>query len=111
MSVSTAHVSLTDYVLAPNASIKDFGGVFGPAQYRGTDRWHNSTAQVDAAAQDIEVEMTLPHSTGPPAYACGPGTGTSLQSLITENSTQNEIKMLSETNWVHLALGAGSVYV
>ncbi|MCJ1389934.1 hypothetical protein MMC18_002792 [Xylographa bjoerkii] len=109
VSAIIANSSFGDFVVAPNASIDDFSGAFGPARYSGTEKWRSTTAKVDASAQDITVEMSLAHSTGPPAYACGPGTGTNLESLITENSTQNEIRMLKGTNFAHMALGTGIV--
>ncbi|MCJ1398644.1 hypothetical protein MMC11_001844 [Xylographa trunciseda] len=109
VSASIGNSSFGDYVVAPSASIEDFSGVFGPARYSGTKEWRSTTAKVEASAQHIFGEMSLPHSPGPPAYACGPGTGTNLESLITENSTQNEIHMLKGTNFAHMALGTGIV--
>ncbi|MCJ1293150.1 hypothetical protein MMC34_004703 [Xylographa carneopallida] len=106
---STGNFSSGGYPVAPNASINGFSGVFGPAQYSGTQKWRSTTANVSAPGQNIMAEMSLPHSIGPPAYACGPGTGTNLASLITKNSTQNEIAMLKGTNFAHMALGTGIV--
>ncbi|MCJ1381683.1 hypothetical protein MMC17_004794 [Xylographa soralifera] len=109
VSASTSNSSFEDFVIASNASIKDLGGAFGSALYSGTKKWRSTIAKVNASAQNIAAKMSLPHSTGPPAYACGPGTGTNLESLITKNSTQNEIAMLKGTNFAHMALGTGIV--
>ncbi|MCJ1476252.1 hypothetical protein MMC13_004918 [Lambiella insularis] len=109
ISGSTAESGFYDNIIAPNVSIKDFSGKFGAASYHGSRHWESTTATVDDDTQKIFGSMVLPNNTGPPAYACGPEEGTNLHKLITAKSSANEIKMLQETNWAHMSLGAGNV--
>jgi len=65
----------------------------------------------DSPAQNVTASLRLSRSTGPPAWACGPGTGTNLEALITNSSTPAEIAMYKGTNWAHFAQGHAHAYV
>lgn len=111
VSGGKAGVPFSQYVLAPNDTISttDYSGNWGLASYEGFFNWESVIAKVDSPAQKASGSLTLKHSTGPPAWGCGPGTGTNLETLITKSSTPAEIDMYKNTNWAHFALGQAEV--
>ncbi len=75
------------------------------------EKWSSIQVKIDDEAGNAHGTLDLKHSTAPPAWACGPGTGTNLASLIDKSSSTSEIKTLEGTNWAHLAGGVGSMSV
>ncbi len=113
VSGSKAGVGFAEYLLAPNDAISttSYSGDWGLGSYEGSYGWESVVVSVDSPAQNVTGSLRLSRSTAPPAWACGPGTGTNLEALITDSSTPTEIAMYKGTNWAHFAQGHAHAYV
>lgn len=99
------------FLLGPNdtISVTDFSGNWGIGSYEGTAAWSSVKTMVYAPEQNVKGYINLAESTGPPAWGCGPRTGTNMESLITPSSSAAEVKMFKGTSWAHFASGKAHV--
>ena len=111
VSGTKAGVPFTKFLLDPNdtISVTDFSGNWGIGSYEGTAGWSSVNAMIHAPEQNVKGYINLAKSTGPPAWGCGPDTGTNMESLITPSSSAAEVKMFKGTSWAHFASGNAHV--
>lgn len=106
-------VEFVECLFAPNDEIKttDYSGDWGLAEYSIEPYYScvNVTFDNGSLTQQVKGSITLTDSTGPPAYACGPNTDGSLNTLKTSSSTTEEVALYNGTNWLHIALGEAKV--
>ena len=113
VSGNKAGVPFSKFLIEPNDTITvtDFYGNWGIGSYEGTAGWSSVNAMVYAPEQNVKGYINLAESTGPPAWGCGPNTGTNMESLITASSSAAEAKMLKGTSWAHFASGKAHVNI
>ena len=106
-----AGVPFSKFLLDPNdtISVTDFSGNWGIGSYEGTAGWSSVNAMIHAPEQNVQGYINLAESTGPPAWGCGPDTGTNMEALITPSSSTAEVNMFKGTNWAHFASGKAHV--